>query len=211
VAKLRAARLLWSAIVTAYDPKAVEQAKMNIHCVTSRWNKTLYDPYMNLLRTQTEAMSSVLGGTDSLTVEPFDTVFRPHNDFSERVARNQQLILKEEVHLDVTSDPAAGSYFIEKITALLAEQAWKIFIDTEEKGGFIKALQSGFIQTSVKDIADARLKDFALRKEILVGTNQYPDNSGRESGLYDSEIYYRKKSATDVEIEPLHITRAAAA
>ena len=89
---------------------------MDIHCVTSEWNKTVYDPYVNMLRTQTEAMSAILGGADSLTVEPFDTVFRHPDEFSERIARNQQLILKEEAYFDKVADPAAGSYYIENLT-----------------------------------------------------------------------------------------------
>ncbi len=110
---------------------------MDIHCVTSEWNKTVYDPYVNMLRTQTEAMSAILGGTDSLTVEPFDIAFRKPDEFSERIARNQQLILKEEAYFDKVADPAAGSYYIENLTNLIAEHAWKLFVEIEEKGGFL--------------------------------------------------------------------------
>ena len=109
---------------------------MDIHCVTSEWNKTVYDPYVNMLRTQTEAMSAILGGTDSLTVEPFDIVFRKPDEFSERIARNQQLILKEEAYFDKVADPAAGSYYIENLTSLIAENAWKLFLEIEETGWF---------------------------------------------------------------------------
>ena len=97
-------------------PATVKVVKMDIHCVTSEWNKTIEDPYMNILRTQTEAMSAILGGTDSLTVEPFDIVFRTTDEFSERIASNQQLILKEEAYFDKVADPAAGSYYIENLT-----------------------------------------------------------------------------------------------
>ena len=108
IAKLRAARLLWSTLLNGFKISDNENSCMQIHCVTSEWNKTLFDPYVNLLRTQTEAMAAVLGGTDSLTVEPFDTVFRNPDDFSERIARNQQLILREESYFDKVADPSAG-------------------------------------------------------------------------------------------------------
>ena len=106
--------MLWALIVKGYGPRSEESALMHIHSVTGRWNKTLYDPYVNMLRTQTEAMSAVLGGADSITVEPFDTIFRDPDDFSERIARNQQLLLMEESHLDKVADPGAGSYYIEE-------------------------------------------------------------------------------------------------
>ena len=105
IAKLRAARVLWSVVTNGFHVDKEENLKMEIHCVTSEWNKTVYDPYVNMLRTQTEAMSAILGGADSLTVEPFDTVFRHPDEFSERIARNQQLILKEEAYFDKVADP----------------------------------------------------------------------------------------------------------
>ena len=121
IAKLRAARMLWAIIVKGYGPQSEESAVMNIHSVTGRWNKTLYDPYVNMLRTQTEAMSAALGGADSITVEPFDIIFRDPDNFSERIARNQQLLLMEESHLDKVADPGAGSYYIEELTAMIAQ------------------------------------------------------------------------------------------
>ena len=122
---------------------------MTIHSVTTDRNKTVEEPYLNMLRTQTEAMSAILGGTDSLTVEPFDKVLKHPDEFSERIARNQQLILKEEAYFDKVADPAAGSYYIEKLTRLISENAWKLFIEMEEKGGFLECLQSGFIQNKL--------------------------------------------------------------
>ena len=208
IAKLRAARLLWSVIVNRYSEDAGEASKMKIHCVTGEWNKTVYDPHINLLRTQTEAMSAVLGGADSLTVEPFDIVFRSPGDFSERIARNQQIILKEEVHLDVIADPAAGSYYIENLTSLISEAAWKLFIEVEEKGGFLKALQAGFIQNKVKEIADKRKKDVNLRKESFVGTNQYPNMGEKVSLEIESSLKVNSTTENDFEVEPLHFFRA---
>ncbi len=149
IAKLRAARLLWALVTNAYDPSNRENMKMVIHSVTTRWNKKSVDPYVNMLRTQTEAMSAILGGADSLTVEPYDITFRQPDEFSERIARNQQLILKEEAYFDRVADPSAGSYYIEKLTRLIAENAWKVFVDTEEMGGFLSAFKSGFIKTKL--------------------------------------------------------------
>jgi methylmalonyl-CoA mutase len=153
IAKLRAARLLWSAVLNGFDPGKGEADRMDIHCVTSKWNKTSDNPYMNMLRTQTEAMSAILGGTDSLTVEPFDVVFRQPDEFSERIARNQQLILKEEAYFDKVADPSAGSYYIESLTQLIAENGWKLFVETEEQGGFLAALKSGFIRARLSESA----------------------------------------------------------
>jgi methylmalonyl-CoA mutase len=153
IAKLRAARLLWSTVMNGFLPGNTEASMMDIHSVTSKRNKTINDPYINMLRTQTEAMSAILGGTDSLTVEPFDITFRQPDEFSERIARNQQLILKEESYFDKVADPSAGSYYIEKLTQLIAENAWKLFIETEEQGGFLSALKSGFIQAKLSESA----------------------------------------------------------
>jgi methylmalonyl-CoA mutase len=145
IAKLRAARLLWSAVINGFKPEEYESSKMVIHSITSKINKTVNDPYLNMLRTQTEAMSAILGGTDSLTVGPFDEIFRQSDEFSERIARNQQLILKEEAFFDKVADPAAGSYYIENLTSLITENAWKLFLEIEERGGFLSCIESGFI------------------------------------------------------------------
>ena len=105
---------------------------------------------MNMLKTQTEAMSAVLGGADSLTVEPCDIIFRQPDEFSERIARNQQLILKEEAYFDKVADPGAGSYYIEKLTYLIAESAWKLFLEIEKNGGFLESLKNGFVQWKIR-------------------------------------------------------------
>jgi methylmalonyl-CoA mutase len=153
IAKLRAARLLWSVVQKGYHLGESEIVKMDIHCVTSERNKTETEPDMNILRTQTEAMSAILGGTDSLTVEPFDKTFRQPDEFSERIARNQQLILKEEAYFDKVADPAAGSYYIENLTRLIADSAWKLFLEIEDRGGFISAMNSGFIREKLAESA----------------------------------------------------------
>ncbi|MBI5218714.1 MAG: methylmalonyl-CoA mutase small subunit [Bacteroidia bacterium] len=181
IAKLRAARLLWATLANAYKPHSQEATKAHIHSVTSYWNKTMYDPYVNLLRTTTEAMSSIIGGTDSLSVKPFDIGFKKSDEYSERIARNQQILLKEESFLDKINDPAAGSYYIENITNAIAEEAWKLFLSVESKGGYIVAFKQEFIQKEIHAVAQQRYLNIALRKDILLGTNQYP-NTLEEAG-----------------------------
>lgn len=175
IAKFRAARMLWAMMVKAYEPKCDCAAKMHIHAETSLFNKTVFDAHVNLLRTETEAMSAAIAGVDSLTVRPFDVTYKPSDDFSERIARNQQLLLKEESHFDKVTDPAAGSYYIENLTANIADQAWKRLLDIEENGGFFAAVESGRVQADMKATTEARLKAVSTRREVLLGTNQYPN------------------------------------
>ena len=177
IAKFRAGRMLWSDIVNSYlaegDCKCA--AKMNIHAETSSFNLTVFDSYVNLLRTQTEAMSGAIAGVDSMTVIPFDKAYETPNDFSERLARNQQLLLKEESHFDKVIDPAAGSYYIENLTVSIAKQAWELFLAVEDEGGFYAAVKAGKVQEAVNASNKARHEAVAKRKEILLGTNQYPN------------------------------------
>lgn len=175
IARLRAARILWAKIVEQYNPSEESAKQMYIHCNTSAWNKSLYDPYVNMLRTTTESMSAVMGGAQSLSVLPFDTFYKDPDAFSNRIARNQQVILKEESYLDKVVDPAAGSYYIEALTSAIAEAAWKLFLEVEEKGGMLAAIKSGFIQDCVEASANERIKDIATRKTVALGTNQYPN------------------------------------
>ncbi len=179
IARLRAARMLWAKIVEQYKPQREDSMQMHIHCNASAWNKTLFDPYVNLLRTTTEAMSAIIGGTQSLSILPFDTFYKDPDEFSNRLARNQQIILKEEVYLDKVVDPSAGSYYIENLTQLIAEAAWKVFLEIEEKGGMLEAVKSGFVQDIVEKSAGERINDIANRRIIQLGTNQHP-NPGEE-------------------------------
>ncbi|GAB4330133.1 MAG: methylmalonyl-CoA mutase family protein [Calditrichia bacterium] len=174
IAKLRAARLLWANLVKAFGGNEDSQ-KMFIHACTTIWNKTVLDPYVNMLRTTTEAFSGVVGGADSLQVLPFDAPIRPADDFSRRIARNTQTILREEAHLDQVIDPAGGSWFVEWLTDQLAQKAWKSFQEIEKNGGILEALKSGMVQSEVIKIREARLKNLASRKDKLVGTNIYPN------------------------------------
>jgi methylmalonyl-CoA mutase len=183
---------------------------MDIHCVTSEWNKTVYDPFVNLLRTQTEAMSAILGGADSLTVEPFDIVFRQPDEFSERIARNQQLILKEEAYFDKVADPAAGSYYIENLTTLVAENAWKLFLEVEDQGGFLASIKSGFIQHKLSESSARRKLDIFSGKEILLGTNKFPDiNEKAPSGIDLNRVFKSLVLENDLMIEPIKLFRGS--
>jgi len=172
VAKLRAARVLWSKILEAYSIKE-ENRKIFIHGKTSQLNQTYFDPFVNSLRTTTEAFSAIVGGVDSLQTNAYDESFNDSDDFSRRLARNTQIILKEESHLNQVIDPAGGSYFVEKLTDDIANAAWKLFQTVEEKDGMLKAIQSGFVQEEISKVAEAKKKDFAKRKTVLVGTNMY--------------------------------------
>ena len=175
IAKFRAARMLWANIVASYDADAKCAAKMSVHAETSTFNLTLFDAHVNLLRTQTEAMSAALAGVDSMTVTPFDKTYTAPDEFSERMARNQQLLLKEESHFDKVIDPAAGSYYIENLTVSIAKQAWELFLAVEEAGGFYAAVKAGTVQSAVNESNKTRHKAVAQRREVLLGTNQFPN------------------------------------
>ncbi len=186
LAKFRAARMMWAQIVAQYKPASEDVCKMMAHAVTSRFNQTIYDAHVNLLRSQTEAMSAALAGVDSITVTPFDVPYKTPDEFSERIARNQQLLLKEESHLDKVVDPAGGSYYVEKLTVSLAEEAWKLFLDIEEKGGFAACVNAGEIQKAVNESSVKRHQDMARRKEILLGTNQFPNFNEMAAGKIEN-------------------------
>ena len=175
IAKFRGARMLWAQIVKQYGPACDCACKMVVNAETSKFNQTIYDAHVNLLRSQTETFSAAVAGVDSITTVPFDTPYKTPDAFSERIARNQQFLLKEESHLDKVLDPAGGSYYVETLTVSIASEAWKLFIETEDKGGFVAACNSGLVQDAVTEANAKRHTDVARRKEILLGTNQYPN------------------------------------
>lgn len=166
IAKLRAARLLWARLAEAYG----QPAGTRIHAVTALSNKSIYDPYTNLLRVTTESLSAVLGGADALTVNAAG--------FPERLAHNVQLVLKEEAHLDKVADAAGGSYYIEVLTDALAREAWKLFQGVEAAGGFAQAKAS--IDSAIAASRTAKEKAIASRRRTLVGVNNYPDIQEKE-------------------------------
>lgn len=175
IAKFRAARMLWAEIVKQYEPKCDCACKMIVNAETSSYNMTVFDAYVNMLRTQTESMSAALAGVHSIVVTPFDAAYETPNEFSERIARNQQLLLKEECHFSTVVDPSAGSYYIEELTSSLAKEAWKIFLAIEEQGGFMAAAKAGVIQDDINATNEKRHLHAAQRKEFILGTNQFPN------------------------------------
>ncbi len=180
IAKLRAAKMLWSKIVEAFGGNE-EAQKMKIHARTSAWNKTALDPHVNMLRSTAEAFAGIVGGVDSLHVSPFDEVVRTPDEFSRRIARNTQLILESEAHLGKVIDPSGGSWYVEVLTDQVAEQAWKLLQEIESAGGMLNQLKTGAIQRQVEEIAEQRRKNVSQRKERIVGTNMYANL--QEKGL----------------------------
>lgn len=172
VAKLRAARLLWANVIKAFGGSA-EAQKLFMHVRTSAWNKSVYDPYVNMLRTTTEAFAGVVGGCNSMHVSSFDETRRVPDDFSRRIARNTHIILEQESKLSKLIDPAGGSWYVEKLTDEVARESWKLFQSVERQGGMFKALQAGMPQDQVEQIAQQRAKNIATRKDVFVGTNMY--------------------------------------
>ena len=181
IAKVRAARMLWAQIVSQYT-SCRESAKMHICAFTTTYNQTVFDSYVNMLRSQTETMSAALGGVDSIVVTPFDLPYEVPTDFAERIARNQQLLLKDECHFDRMVDVAGGSYFIEELTSALAQQAWKLFLAVEEEGGFLAAAKAGTVQNTINETNATRHANAGKRKEFLLGTNQFPNFTEKSEG-----------------------------
>jgi methylmalonyl-CoA mutase len=207
IARLRAARLLWAHIVKQYNPANDKVAEMHVHCTTSGWNKTIYDPYVNLLRSTTEAMSAAIGGTDSMSVDPFDLFYKEPDEISTRIARNQQIILKEESYLDKVADPAAGSYYIENLTASIAKATWDLFLSVEEKGGMIKAIATGFVQEEVEKAAALKQAEVAARRTIVLGTNHHPNQGEFMLEKIQAETREEELPETATTIKKLNIHR----
>ena len=212
LAKFRAARLLWAQIVKQYEPKCDCACKMVVNATTSTYNMTLFDSYVNLLRSQTEAMSAALGSVHSMVVTPFDVPYEEPTDFSERIARNQQLIIKEESHFNRIVDPGAGSYYIEHLTDALAQEAWKIFLKVEDEGGFLAAAKAGTIQDDINATNTKRHGDAAKRKEFLLGTNQFPNFTEKSEGkkAVSACCCHKDHEACETPFKAIKTTRLAA-
>ncbi len=174
IAKFRAARLIWEAVVDAFGGDD-ESKKLYLHVRTLRWNKTRTDAYVNMLRVTTETFSGICGGCDGLSVGPFDEVIGETDDFSRRIARNVQIILRDECQFHRVIDPAGGSWYVERLTRELAEKAWTLFQEVERRGGMPAALEAGFVQQKTAEVAQARVNNLSTRKDVLVGTNKYPN------------------------------------
>ncbi|MCH6257224.1 acyl-CoA mutase large subunit family protein [Puniceicoccaceae bacterium K14] len=185
VSKIRAARILWSRIVKELGG-GLEAQKMRIHARTGTYNKTVYDPYVNMLRTTTEALSGIVGGVESLSVGVFDEVVRDSDEFSRRIARNTQVILQEECELTHVIDAGGGSWYIESLTEEIAKRSWSIFQEIEREGGPEKALKNGYIQGVIRKTRESREALLGKRISSLVGTNQYPNL--HEKGLGKNKV-----------------------
>lgn len=172
IAKMRAARMIWSQVVESFGGDK-EAQKMNVHARTSAFTKSVYDPYVNMLRTTTEGFSGVIGGVDSLQVSCFDEAIRPGDEFSRRIARNTQIILQNECNLRQPVDPAGGSWYIETLTQQVADKTWKLLQETEAAGGLLKALRQNGPQQAVQEVLAKRFSQLAKRADRAVGINMY--------------------------------------
>ncbi len=192
IAKIRAFRLLWAEMIKAFGGNE-ESQKIWIHGRTADFNKSVYDLYVNMLRTTTEGFSGVIGGVDSLEITPFDSVVTKNTEFSRRMARNQQLILKEEAHFSKVADPAGGSYYVESLTAQLADLAWKLMQEIEGMGGMLQTLQSGKIHEMLEETAKAKIDAVNRRRDVFVGVNMYANPDDK----YQPPLNLRKFEAQD--------------
>jgi len=173
IAKLRAARLLWSRIMKAFNPKNPRSLMLRTHVQTSGWSLTEQDPYNNIVRTAIEAMAAVFGGTQSLHTNSFDEAIALPSDFSARIARNTQLILQEETHLTSAVDPWGGSYLMESLTQEMADKAWAIIEEVERLGGMTKAVQSGWAKLKIEACAAEKQARIDRGEDVIVGVNKY--------------------------------------
>jgi methylmalonyl-CoA mutase len=173
IAKIRAFRHLWAKIIEQYKPKDTCSMETYIHCSTSKFYQAVADSYNNILRATTETMSAAIGGANSISVAPFDAAYSNPNDFSERIARNIQIICAEEAYLNKIIDPAGGSYYIENITQQLIEATWKLFQSVEAMGGLIEAAKKGYVQDEIEKAASTKVDAIKNSKTVMIGVNKY--------------------------------------
>ncbi|MFZ5981915.1 MAG: methylmalonyl-CoA mutase family protein [Candidatus Zixiibacteriota bacterium] len=205
LAKIRAARLLWNRVQESCGIPE-NRRTMWLQTETARYNMTIFDPYVNILRLATEAFSGIAGGADSVQVASFDERLKPSGEFSRRVSRNIQIILREEVKLAKVTDPAGGSYYVESLTDEIARAAWGWFQQVEQKGGMIKALQNGFPQEITSAAAKKREKAFSTRKDVLVGSNKYPNPNENYEPVMSLDFVKIQKSRSE-KIKRLKVAR----
>ena len=203
-AKLRAARLLWHRVMTEFDAQSDKSKMLRTHCQTSGVSLQEQDPYNNVVRTAYEAMSAVLGGTQSLHTNALDEAMALPTDFSARIARNTQLILQEETGVTNVIDPLAGSYYVEKLTADLAEKAWELMEEVEEMGGMTKAVASGMPKLRIEESAATRQAMIDRGDEVIVGVNKYRRDSEDPIDLLDID----NSAVRDSQIAGLEKIRA---
>jgi len=204
IAKLRALRLLFNTLAKEYN----HNFDCQILATPTKRNKTLYDYNVNMLRTTTECMSAVLGGANSVSNLAYDAIYHKDNEFGDRISRNQLLVLKNESYFDKVNNPADGTYYIEELTKQLAEKALVLFKEIEANGGFITQLIEGNIQRKIKESAEKEQTLFNEGKEILLGTNKYPNKNDRMKD--DLELYpFVKQNPRKTLITPIIEKRLA--
>jgi methylmalonyl-CoA mutase len=191
VAKFRAAKLLWKNLITAFNNNGNKTfVGIDLHAVSLQFNKTILDPYVNMLRGTTEAFSAIAGGVKGIRTLPFNSLFSFPDDFSRRIARNTQIILKEESRFSIPVDPAGGSYFVETLTDELAKKAWKEFQKIEKTGGIIECLKNGYIHEKINLVYNKRKKEIAECKSVIVGTNKYVNPKEKMPEAETNEFNY---------------------
>jgi len=206
IAKLRAIRALYNTLVKEYNGPE----ECHIFAFPTKRNKTIYDYNTNMLRTTTECMSAILGSTNTICNMPYDAIYHKTNEFAERISRNQLLILKHESYFDQVINPSDGAYYIESITSELAEKALLLFKDIEANGGFLKQLKDGTIQRKIKESATKEQELFNSGKEVLIGTNKYPN--AKDKMKDELELYpFVKTNKRKTLIEPIIEKRLAEA
>ena len=204
IAKLRAIRLLFNLIASEYN----QNWTCHLVVTPTKRNKTLYDYNVNMLRTTTECMSAILGGADTIANLPYDALYHKDNEFGDRIARNQLLILKNESYFDKVNNPSDGSYYIESLTQQLANKALALFKDIEANGGFLKQLNEGIIKRKIQESADKEQELFDSGKEILLGTNKYPNKEDKMKN--DLELFpFVKNKPRKTLISPIIEKRLA--
>jgi methylmalonyl-CoA mutase len=204
IAKLRAFRILINTLASAYD----HNLECHVIATPTKRNKTVYDYNVNMLRTTTECMSAILGGADGVTNLPYDALYHKDNEFGDRIARNQLLVLKHESYFDKVNNPADGAYYIESVTEQLAEKALELFKDIEKNGGLISQLIDGTIQRKINESAHKEQELFDSGKEVLLGTNKYPNKNDHMKN--DLELYpFVKQNTRKTLIVPIIEKRLA--
>lgn len=206
IAKLRAVRVVWSNIMEAFGGDEDDQ-RMVIHARPAYFTKTIYDPYVNMLRNTTQIFSGVVGGIDSFEMAPFDEPIRKGDVFSRRIARNMQIMLQEEFGMLQPIDPAGGSWAVETLTRQMQEKIWDEFRLIEEKGGIVAALQAGYPQEAINEVLEKRFKALELRKDVAVGNNMYPNMTETLLDTREEDQDALRKARTEA-IEAFHSGKA---
>ncbi len=185
IAKLRAARVLWSRVVGKYEPQNIKSKMLRTHCQTSGWSLTEQDPYNNIVRTTIEAMSAIFGGTQSLHTNSFDEAVALPTEFSARIARNTQILLQEETSITNVVDPWGGSYFMESLTQDVIDKATKIMEEVEEMGGMAKAIGKGYPKMKIEEAAAKKQAKIDSGEDVIVGVNKYQLNEEVELDILE--------------------------